>query len=397
MRRHSATAFCLLLLVVLASGFLAETSHAAHRRSASAAPPFRLVQIARAKNPTYIAQPKGDPRLFIVEQGGRILVLRNGRIQARPFLDLHGKLTSGGEQGLLSVAFHPQFASNGRLFVDFTDEQGDTRIWEYHARPGAPTVDGGPPRELMHIAQPYPNHNGGQLQFGPDGDLYIGMGDGGSADDPQRRGQDLGTPLAKLLRIDVDHRTGSLPYAIPADNPFRGVSGALPEIYSYGLRNPWRFSFDRQTGALVIGDVGQDHYEEIDAVARGGGRGANFGWNHSEGLHAFPGGAPLNPAGRLVRPVAEYSHALGCSVTGGYVYRGSLIPSLRGRYLYADYCSGHLWSLRISASGKASGLVSWTSAVSDAHAGQIVSFGEDQRGELYVVSQTGQIYAVRPR
>jgi glucose/arabinose dehydrogenase len=393
-RRRTALSCLAAGLVLVPAAALA--AHATRTTQAAPAPPFKLVRIARADAPVYLAQPPGDQRLFVVEQGGTIRILQNGRLLARPFLDLRGKLTSGGERGLLSVAFHPQYARNGRLFVDYTDEQGDTRIVEYHARQGAATVSGGQ-RLLLHIPQPYANHNGGQLEFGPDGDLYIGMGDGGSGGDPQRRGQNLGELLGKLLRIDVDHRSPGLPYAIPEDNPFVGRSGARGEVYSYGLRNPWRFSFDRSTGALLIGDVGQNEYEEVDAVARGAGRGANFGWNHYEARHVFAGGGPVTSAGRLVTPIAEYPHSQGCSVTGGYLYRGSSIPALRGRYLYADYCTGRLWSVRVAASGAGSGLVDWTSAMRAAGAGQPSSFGEDARGELYLTSLRGPIFAVRPR
>jgi glucose/arabinose dehydrogenase len=298
----------------------------------------------------------------------------------------------GGERGLLSVAFHPKFATNGKLYIDFTDNSGNTRIWELHARPGATKVAPGH-RELLHIEQPYPNHNGGQLQFGPDGYLYIGMGDGGSADDPHRNGQNVGVLLAKLLRIDVDHRTGSLPYAIPPGNPFRSTPGARAEIYSFGLRNPWRFSFDRNTRTLYIGDVGQNVWEEVDALAPVQARGANFGWNAYEGDAKYIG-ALNTRVGHVVKPVQVYKHDQGCSVTGGYVYRGTRIPALKGVYLYSDYCQSHLWGFRLKG-GAATGLVDWGSALTGVQS--VVSFGEDRSGELYLTSIDGGVYKLVPR
>ena len=316
-----------LTLVVVAAGVGAAFALAG-RESPSATAPFRLVRIATVEAPVYVAQPPGDRRLFVVSQTGEIRIVDGGKLRSTPFLDLRSSVSYGGERGLLSVAFHPRFATNGKLYIDFTDNRGDTRIWELHARPGASKVDPGH-RELLHIEQPYPNHNGGQLQFGPDGYLYIGMGDGGSADDPHRNGQNVGVLLAKLLRIDVDHRTGSLPYAIPPDNPFRSTPGARAEIYAFGLRNPWRFSFDRQTRDLYIGDVGQNVWEEVDALPLARARGANFGWNAYEGNAKYVGDLKTD-VGHLVMPVQVYKHGQGCSVTGGYVYRGTKIPSLRG-------------------------------------------------------------------
>jgi len=374
-----------LVLVVLSCAL-------AGRESSAATAPFRLVRIASVEAPVYVAQPSGDQRLFVVSQPGTIRVIKGGKLQTTPFLDLRSSVSYGGERGLLSVAFHPKFATNGKLYVDFTDNRGDTRIWELHAKPGASKVDPGH-RQLLFIKQPYPNHNGGQLQFGPDGYLYIGMGDGGSGDDPHRNGQNVGVLLAKLLRIDVDHRTGSLPYAIPPDNPFRNRSGARAEIYAFGLRNPWRFSFDRATKDLYIGDVGQNVWEEVDALPPARARGANFGWNAYEGDVKYIG--ELNgDVGHLVRPVQVYKHGEGCSVTGGYVYRGSKIPSLRGVYLYSDYCQRHLWGFRLKG-GKATGLVDWSDTLSGV--GQVVSFGEDRSGELYLASLDGGVYKLVPR
>src|SRR3954468_1556415 len=338
-----------VMLVAVAAGVGAACALAG-REAPSATAPFRLAKIATLDAPVYVAQPPGDKRLFVVSQAGTIRIIAGGKLRPAPFLDLRSSVSFGGERGLLSVAFHPRFATNGKLYIDFTDNTGDTRIWELHAKPGAARVDPGH-RELLHIDQPYPNHNGGQLQFGPDGYLYIGMGDGGSGDDPPRNGQNVGVLLAKLLRIDVDHRTGSLPYAIPPDNPFRNTPGARGEIFSFGLRNPWRFSFDRVSHTLYIGDVGQNEWEEVDALAPSRARGANFGWNAYEGEAKYIG--TLNTSvGHLVGPVQVYKHGEGCSVTGGYVYRGSKIPALKGLYLYSDYCQRHLWAFRLSG-GKA--------------------------------------------
>jgi glucose/arabinose dehydrogenase len=317
-------------------------------------------------SPVYATAPRSEPgRLYIVEQGGLIRVLDRGRLRPQPFLDVRRLITSGGERGLLSVAFHPNYARNHRFYVDYTDLNGDTRVVEYRSngRVGLP----GSARQLLFVKQPYPNHNGGQLQFGPDGKLYVGMGDGGSGGDPNDNGQNLSTKLAKLLRTD----------------PLR----VKWEIAGYGLRNPWRFSFDRATGDLYIGDVGQGAWEEIDYRPRGAPV-ANFGWARYEGNHdykdvALGGGAPL------VAPVVEYSHAEGCSVAGGYVYRGSAVPAARGRYFYADSCTNKVWSIVVRG-GRATDLREEPFTVGSDFG--LVSFGEDARGELYLVSLAGRIY-----
>jgi len=314
-----------------------------------------------------------------------------------PFLDIRSLVAlSGSERGLLSVAFHPQFKTNGVFFVDFTrasntaSEVGDTVIARYKVSP--PDADVASPasgESLLVINQPQSNHNGGLVKFGPDGQLYIGMGDGGSRGDtgaghaPQGNGQSLATLLGKILRIGVG-ATG--PYTIPAGNPNLGA-GARPEIWAYGLRNPWRFSFDRATGDLYIGDVGQDAWEEIDYQAAGFAGGANYGWPVWEATHRFRSG--LAPAGD-VKPIAEYPHSNGqCSVTGGYVYRGASIPALSGFYLFGDYCTGRIWTL-VRFDGQ------WRLSEVRDTAYQISSFGEDDSGELYVVDLNGAVYRIDP-
>ena len=326
-----------------------------------------------------------DPRLFIVEQEGRIRIVKNGQLPATPFLDITGSVGAGGERGLLSVAFHPSYATNGYFYVDYTDNNGDTRIERYTVGPNPDIADVASAKLILFIAQPYSNHNGGHVTFGPDGMLYIGMGDGGSGGDPQNRAQNPDSLLGKLLRIDVDHGD---PYAIPAGNPF-ATGGGAPEIWALGLRNPWRFAFDRAAGLLYIADVGQDLWEEV-SVAPAGQGGLNYGWRIMEGLHCF------NPTScsstGLVQPVVEYSHANGCSITGGFVYRGTRAPSLVGQYFYSDYCSGWMRSFSY-ANGAVTGQTSWSLNVS---LGNVLSFGEDSARELYVLSAGGGVYRIAP-
>lgn len=346
----------------------------------------RLARVAGSLgDAVYVTGAPGQAnRLYVVRQGGRIVVLVRGRVTGAPFLDVSGLISTGGEQGLLGLAFHPRYAQNGRFYVNYTDRGGDTRVVEYR-RGSSGRADPSSARVLLTVDQPYENHNGGHLAFGPDGFLYIGMGDGGSGGDPHGNGQRLDTLLGKLLRIDVDSRTGDLPYGIPADNPFRGGAGRA-EIYSYGLRNPWRFSFDRTRGDLWIGDVGQGSIEEIDFRRRGAGRGANFGWNAFEGRARFSGGGALRGSAH-VPPVAQYTHAKGCSVTGGYVYRGTRVPALRGRYVYADYCTGRVWTMR--AGPRPGGVREITGRLRSLSS--VTSFGEGQNGDLYVIA-SGSLY-----
>jgi glucose/arabinose dehydrogenase len=320
-------------------------------------------------SPLFVAAAPGEEsRLYVVEREGRIRVVEDGRLMDKPFLDIVHLVTSGGEQGLLSVAFHPDYAENGLFYVDYTDLAGDTRVIEYRAGGGAPRSV----RQLLFVDQPYANHNGGQLQFGPDGLLYVGMGDGGAGGDPEDRAQDLGERLGKLLRLDVNR------------------PGADWEVVAYGLRNPWRFSFDRETGDLYIGDVGQGEWEEIDFLPAGARGLVNFGWDAFEGNHVYEDKEP-NDAGRLVAPVAEYSHDAGCSVTGGYVYRGEAVPAARGRYFYGDFCSGTVWSIDVR-DGEASRPRREPFTVDS-----LASFGEDAGGELYLVSLDGAVFRLAER
>lgn len=347
--------------------------------SADAAPAFGLRQVMSGlSQPVQLTAPRGDGRLFVVEQGGRILVQAGGR--RRVFLDLRSQVRLGAEQGLLSMAFHPGFRRNGRFFVDYTDRAGDTRVVEYRAR-GDRAVPGSA-RPVWFLDDPYPNHNGGLLQFGPDGLLHLGMGDGGAGGDPQNRAQNPRSPFGKLLRFDVN---GPRPYRVPATNPFARDRRGLPLVWALGLRNPWRYSFDRVTGDLWVGDVGQNAYEEISVLPRRFRGVANFGWDAFEGRHRFEAKRTL---GRLVGPLVEIGHREGaCSVTGGYVYRGRDVPALRGHYLYADFCADWIRTLRL-AGGRA------VDRGQRRAPRQISSFGEDGRGELYVVSLLGTVHRV---
>jgi glucose/arabinose dehydrogenase len=306
------------------------------------------------EDPVDVAAPgDGSGRLFVVEQPGRIRVVLDGKLQTLPFLDIEARIASGGERGLLGLALHPAFPTDPRLFVDYTDLDGDTVVAEY--RLDAQDEDVADPdseRILLHIDQPFANHNGGAVVFGSDGMLYISMGDGGSGGDPQGNGRRLDTLLAKILRIDVDGPPGSpdAPYRIPADNPFLNVAGAMPEIWLTGLRNPWRMRFDRETGDLWIGDVGQGSWEEIDMAPAGKG-GLDFGWNRMEGFHCYEPPDGCDESG-LTLPVAEYDHGLGCAVIGGVVVRDPGQPMLDGGYLFSDSCSGNLWLLDPAGSGR---------------------------------------------
>lgn len=339
--------------------------------------------------PVFLTAAPGDTeRLFVVERSGRVVIIRDGAVLSTPFLDIQGLVSSGGERGLLSMAFHPDYSQNGEFFVDYTDVNGDTRVSRYRASGDPDVADAGSGEVILTVAQPYSNHNGGQLAFGPDGMLYIGLGDGGSGGDPLGNGQDTGTLLGSILRIDVD---GGAPYGIPADNPFLGDAGARDEIWAYGLRNPWRFSFDRQIGDLYIGDVGQGAWEEVDVQPAGNERGANYGWNVMEGAHCY-NAASCDQTG-LVLPVLEYSHGEGCSITGGYVYRGSAVPILAGHYLYADYCSGWIRSFRY-AGGEAVDNRDWSNVLEPGTS--ISSFGEDALGELYVLTLSGDVFRIVP-
>ncbi len=328
------------------------------------------------EHPLYVTHAgDGSGRLFVVEQPGRIRIVTQGRLLAPSFLDITNRVRHAGEQGLLGLAFHPEYRRNGRFFVNYVRRSdGVTVIAEFRVSSN-PDVAQTDEKQLLIVAQPYPNHKGGMVEFGPDGFLYIGLGDGGSAGDPGNRGQNRNELLGKLLRIDADRGT---PYAIPNDNPF-AAGGGRPEIFAYGLRNPWRFSFDRQTGELWVADVGQNEWEEIDIVKRGG----NYGWRVMEGTHCF---LPRDGCARdgLIPPVAEYGHDRGrCSITGGYVYRGSRLPALRGAYVFGDFCSGEIFAL---AEGRQQLLLKTNL--------EIASFGQDPDGELYVVGHGGTVHRI---
>lgn len=333
------------------------------------------------RKPTHVtAAGDGSARLFVTEQAGVIQIVRDGARLSEPFLDMRDLVESGGnEQGLLSVAFHPQYAQNGRFFVGYTDRDSNNVVAAYRVSADPDRADPTSGEVLLAVPDPAQNHNGGLLKFGPDGFLYVGMGDGGGGGDPWKNGQNLDALLGKILRLDVD---GGKPYAVPSDNPFVGRDGARSEIWSWGLRNPWRFSFDRATGDLYIADVGQNEYEEVHFQPATSGGGENYGWSAMEGDVCFKGSC--DPAA-FVAPVATYAHADqvgGCSITGGYVYRGSAFPQIAGVYLYSDYCTGNLWAMRY-VDGQ------WSSLAVGKFSINTSSFGEDEVGELYLTDLDG--------
>lgn len=337
------------------------------------------------RRPLYLTAAPGDTadRLFVVEQDGTIVTVRDGRRQEPLFLDIRDRVNArANEQGLLSVAFDPDFVTNGTFYVYYTDSRGATVVARYRLAPNNPAVaDPGSEEIILRVEQPYSNHNGGLVLFGPDGYLYIGLGDGGSGGDPQGHGQDPRTLLGTILRVDV--RRGPT-YVVPPDNPFVGQSDRRPEIWAYGLRNPWRFSFDRLTGDLYIADVGQNALEEVSFQPASSTGGENYGWKVYEGSALFQG----PPRAGLTPPISEYGREEGCSVTGGYVYRGRQLPALVGNYLFGDFCTGFVWALTPQADG------SWARTLLFDSNAQITSFGEDADGEVYVVDRQGTIYRV---
>jgi glucose/arabinose dehydrogenase len=333
--------------------------------------------------PVFLTSPPGDARQFIVQQTGAIRVVKDGVLLETPYLNIAAKITSGGERGLLGLAFHPDFAQNGFFYVNYTDLSGDTRIERYHATPTSDVADAGSASLVLGFDQPFSNHNGGMLLFGPDGMLWIGTGDGGSGGDPQGHGQRLNSLLGKMLRIDVN----TAPYVIPPNNPFVGRTDARPEIWGIGLRNPWRYSIDAETGRLYVADVGQNQWEEVHVVSTTTAN-VNYGWNVMEGRHCF--NASICDVTGLDLPVIEYSHDEGCSITGGYVYRGDAVPGLRGHYFYSDFCTGFLRSFRLE-NGVPVDEREWE--VGDI--GNVMSFGEDASRELYILSSNGTVYRLR--
>jgi glucose/arabinose dehydrogenase len=321
-----------------------------------------------------------DDKLYVVEQPGQVKVFDTQGKAVGIFLDITDRTrASGGEQGLLGLAFHPDFKSNGRIFINYTDAQGATVVAEYQTAVDRSKADSGSERIVLRIEQPYGNHNGGQVKFGPDGYLYIGMGDGGAGGDPLNSGQDRTTLLGAMLRIDVD---GEQPYAIPADNPYAQGDGR-PEIWATGLRNPWRFSFDAELGDLYIGDVGQNRVEEINFQPAASKGGENYGWRVLEGNDCFA----ASPCARepMTAPIATYNHDRGCSVTGGYVYRGTRISELTGSYIFGDFCTGTVWALRRDDTDWQIRTIASTNL-------RISSFGEGNNGELYMIDLRGTVY-----
>ncbi|MEP7227117.1 MAG: PQQ-dependent sugar dehydrogenase, partial [Gemmatimonadales bacterium] len=340
--------------------------------------------------PLYLTAPAGDLlRLFVVEKTGGIRIVKDGILLPDPFLDLSAQVSSGSEQGLLGLAFYPDYSTTGMFVVHYTDLAGNTALSRFRVSADPDLADPTSEQVILTASQPFPNHNGGQVTFGPDGFLYLGLGDGGSGGDPGNRGQDLSDLLGSILRIDV--RAGD-PYTVPSDNPFVAQPGARTEVWSYGLRNPWRFSFDRANGDLYIADVGQSQAEEVDVspAVEGGGKGLNYGWNIMEGADCFSG-TGCDQAG-LTLPVLEYDHSQGCSITGGYVYRGSAIPALQGHYFYADFCQGWVRSFRYTG-GVVAEETTWPTL---SPGGSITSFGEDAAGELYILDAGGRVSRIVP-
>jgi len=394
--------------------FMAVVCAAVSSQPISAQTPLRSrVHASGFSSPVaFVQDPTSNTRQFVVEQAGRVRVIESGSVLGTDFLDLRGSITSGGERGLLGMAVAPDYAASGRFYVNFTDLAGNTVIARFLRSTANPAVadpasrfDLRWPSGLRYIAQPYANHNAGNLAFGPDGFLYIGMGDGGSGNDPENRAQNPAELLGKMLRIDVNVPAANTNgYVVPSSNPFvgGGPAGVLTEIWSFGLRNPWRYSFDMPsrggTGALIIADVGQGAWEEVDYEPAGR-SGRNYGWRNREGAHPnVTSPVPVyNPPTGLTDPIHEYSHSVGQSITGGFVYRGSLLPSTyRGRYFFADYVQGRVWSIVLtidSTTGEATASSARTDHTTElggsAVVGNISSFGVDAAGELYVVNHTG--------
>jgi glucose/arabinose dehydrogenase len=362
--RRSAATFAFALLLASACG----VSAAPREQERSA---YSFQRVYNASEPLDVNAPRSDrTRLFVVEKGGRIRVVLRGRMLARPFLDVRRLVSTGSEQGLLGLAFHPDYARNRRFYVNYTDRNGHTHVVEYRANRAGTAALPRTARRLLFVRQPYANHNGGGLAFGPDGRLYIGMGDGGSGGDPENRAQNMGTLLGKLVSLNVNARQ------------------PVPRIAALGLRNPWRFTFDRANGDLYIGDVGQNAWEEINYIPRRSPGLENYGWDAYEGRARFEQKALRR--GRVVFPIEVYGRSQGCSVTGGHVYRGSAVPDARGRYFYGDYCSGIIWSLRV-VNGRSTDLRREPFRIEG-----LSSFGQDAAGELYATSLEGGVYRLVP-
>jgi len=396
--RRSPRSFAAVVVLLAAAGLIAvgcsDDGDASSKRRSSGSRTTALTDIrvnlapvARVEDPTAFAVRRGDGALYVTEQVGRVRAVRNGNLDTAPVLDITSDVGSGGERGLLGLTFSPD---GSNMYVHYTNRDGDTRVDEYAMSGNA--VDTGSRRQLLAVDQPQGNHNGGELDFGPDGLLYLGLGDGGSAGDsgsghaPGGNGQSLDTLLGKILRIDPTP-SGGRPYTIPPSNPFTN-GGGLAEIWAYGLRNPWRFTWDRETGDMWIADVGQNAWEEVDFLSSGEGAGSNFGWNRLEGTHAFQGEPPRG----AVPPILEYplQGSGACAAIGGYVYRGARIPALRGAYLYSDYCESEIRAV-----------VEQNGAIADrrdlgVRANSVTAFGQDEDGELYVLSQGDGLQRIEP-
>lgn len=391
MNRRRARLLVVLSAILIAAG-------AAMPAPAAAFSPSRvdlrlsLVASGLSKPVLLVGAGDGSGRRFVVEKTGTIRVIKGTTVLSKPLLDISASVSTGGEQGLLGLAFHPSYETNRRFYVNFTTVAGDTAINEYRTSATSPDrVEAGSGRRILTIDQPYANHNGGMIAFGKDGYLYIGMGDGGSAGDPSNRAQSLSSLLGKMLRIDVNGMAGGKAYRIPSSNPYVGRTG-LDEIWSRGLRNPWRWSFDRSTGDLWIGDVGQAKWEEVDRslrTASGAGRGVNYGWRVMEGRHCYLPATGCSTTGKVL-PLVEYAHGSGrCAVTGGYVYRGTAHPDMVGGYFYGDYCTGEIFAVSAGAASPAAGTRLLDTSL------QISGFGQDDAGNLYVLGLGGQVYRLR--
>ena len=393
--KFSLIATMLVLAMCLGSSLAQESEETQEalisRDAAPKAADIAFSEFASGFNrPLYLTHAgDGSERIFVLEQTGRVWIITDGLRSQQPFLDLSDSITATAnrtysEQGLLGLAFHPDYAENGRFFVNYTDRSGGTVVARFQVSLDDPDLaDAASGQIIFQLAQPFANHNGGHIDFGPDGYLYITLGDGGSANDPLGAGQNRRLLLGSIMRIDVD---GALPYAIPPDNPFVGDDSALDEIWAYGLRNVWRFSFDRATGDMYLADVGQNLLEEVNFQPADSSGGENYGWNVWEGTNPFAGGDAVGH----VPPVFEYRHTLGCSVTGGYVYRGSAMPQLEAVYIFGDYCTGRIWAMYRD------GDLNWHTNELANTGWPISSFGEDEAGEIYLVDYSGTIYRIDP-
>jgi glucose/arabinose dehydrogenase len=349
----------------------------------------RVEQVGSFNRPTYVASPPGDPRIFVVEQDGRVVEIANGRAKTPAFIDIRDRVGCCGERGLFSIAFPPNYAETGLAYLSYTNRQGDSRIDEYRVDPAnRDRLDPATRREILAIDQPFVNHNGGLIAFDPTGMLMAGYGDGGSGGDPNNRAQNLNDLLGKMLRIDPSKPSGNRAYGIPGDNPFVGRSGARPEIWAYGLRNPWRWSFDPNTRDFFVADVGQNSVEEVNFVTAARAAGANYGWRKYEGDEVFKEGDDIDES-RLVRPILTYANSSGnCSVTGGGMYRGR-VAQLKGYYLFADYCGGVVRGFKVN-----NGRAVDAKVFDGLNASNLSSFGEDSQGEMYITSLGGDVYRI---